>query len=261
MAAETIISRLNSRLTGATSNNRETPDIGTRSMAGSFRTNAPYITGYFHVIFDLPRTIFGSNQDIAVTWLTSTAESFTPPSITINYAELNGLGQIKSRHYSSRQVSNDFTIAFREYQNTPVMNVLGIWAGVFDPHVGVSSLKGNSFIPTSYKGTCYVLQTKPVGAFSGEHLTQEDIEEAWVFDGCWPTALPYDSMSSDLTSADGLQLSVTFSYDGAPLMSCDGAIVAALDAYTSLNHTSINDTFENYLKRPARPISGVAAIG
>jgi len=29
---------------------------------------------------------------------------------------------------------------------------------------------------------------KPVGAYPNEHLNLEDIEEAWVFDGLWPTA-------------------------------------------------------------------------
>lgn len=48
-------------------------------------------------------------------------------SDTINYTELTGLGQVKSRFYTSRTVSNDITLAFREYQNLPVMNVLNQW--------------------------------------------------------------------------------------------------------------------------------------
>lgn len=46
----------------------------------------------------------------------------------INYTELTGLGQVKSRFYTSRSVSNDISFTFREYQNLPVLNVLNQWA-------------------------------------------------------------------------------------------------------------------------------------
>lgn len=261
MAAESIISRLSTRLSGATSNNRDMPDMGTRSMGGSFRNNHPYVSGYFHVIFDLPNAIFSGNEDVAVKWLHSSCESFSPPSETINYTELTGLGQVKSRFYTSRSVTNDITFAFREYQNLPVLNILSLWTGFIDPFTGVSSFKGNSFIPSSYKGVAYVLQTKPVGAFPSAHLTEEDIEEAWIFDGVWPTALPTDTLSSDLSSSDAIQYSVNFSYDGYPIKSSEGAISTCLEAYTSLGHSSISDTLDNFLTRGARTISGEPSIG
>ena len=37
MASENIIDRLTTRLNQATSHNRETPDMGTRHLGGSFR--------------------------------------------------------------------------------------------------------------------------------------------------------------------------------------------------------------------------------
>lgn len=67
MASESIISRLATRLTGATSN-RSSPDMATRSIGGSFRNNQPYISGYFHAMFELPDTLFGSNKDVASKW-------------------------------------------------------------------------------------------------------------------------------------------------------------------------------------------------
>lgn len=178
MSSEDIISRLAARLNGATSN-RSTPDMGTRNIGGSFRDNQPYISGYFQAMFEVPDALFGANKSTAAKWLSSVCESFTPPSVTINPVEINALGQMKARFYGSRTVTNDITFAFREYQNMPVMNVLNQWCSAFDPHTGTSPLKGSKFIPSSYKGTIYVLQTKPVGAFSGQ-LTVEDIEEAWI---------------------------------------------------------------------------------
>lgn len=127
MASENIISRLSTRLNLATSNNREMPDMGTRNLGGSFRHNHPYISGYFYATFVLPENLFGSVTELSSKWLSSTCESFTPPSDTINSTEITGLGQVKARFYTSRTVSNDITFAFREYQNLPVINVLNQW--------------------------------------------------------------------------------------------------------------------------------------
>ena len=79
MASEDIIARLENRLTLATSNDRETPDMGTRHIGGSFRHNHPYISGYFHAMWHLPEKIFGSVTEASSKWLASTCESFTPP--------------------------------------------------------------------------------------------------------------------------------------------------------------------------------------
>ena len=75
------ISRLSTRLTLATSNNRETPDMGTRHLGGSFRHNHPYISGYFYAMFHLPEGVFGEVTEQSCKWLSSTCESFTPPQL------------------------------------------------------------------------------------------------------------------------------------------------------------------------------------
>ena len=126
MASEDIISRLATRLNLATSN-REMPDIGTRHLGGSWRDNHPYISGYFYATFVLPQTLFNGVDELSSKWLSTTVESFTPPSDTINYTEIPSLGQVKSRFYTSRTVSNDITFAFREYQNLPILNVISQW--------------------------------------------------------------------------------------------------------------------------------------
>lgn len=254
--AANIVTRLINQLNGATSGNRDMPDVGTRDYGGSFRTNHPYISGYFFVMFNLPETLFSGVTELASTWLSSTCESFTPPSETINTTELTGLGQKKSRFYTSRTVTNDFTLAFREYKNLPILNTLATWCGFIDPFVGASPFTGSQFIPANYKGTCYVMQTKPVGAYPGSHLTEDDLEECWVFDGVFPTALPYDALNSDLTAADSVQLSVNFSYDGYPYRMSEGAGEACLEAYKALGHNSLNDGFENALRKMPRSLSG-----
>lgn len=80
MANETIISRLVTRLNGATAS-RDMPDIATRNFGGSWRENHPYIGGYFHAIFDLPDALFAGVEDVSTKWLNTTCESFTPPQV------------------------------------------------------------------------------------------------------------------------------------------------------------------------------------
>lgn len=81
MASEDIIARLTNRLNLATSNDRETPDMGTRHIGGSFRHNHPYVSGYFHAMWALPEQVFGEVTEQSSKWLASTCESFTPPKL------------------------------------------------------------------------------------------------------------------------------------------------------------------------------------
>lgn len=71
--------------------------------------------------------------------------------------------------------------------------------------------------------------------------------------------MPYDSFSSDLTTADSLQVSVNFSFDGYPFRSSEGATDACLEAYKSLGHNSLMDGYENALIKGPRQLSGVSS--
>lgn len=73
--------------------------------------------------------------------------------------------------------------------------------------------------------------------------------------------MPYDALASDIQSADAVQLSVNFSYDGYPLRTSEGAAEACLEAYQALGHTSLMDTFDGYINKTPRPLSGTASIG
>lgn len=81
MPSEDILNRLSTRLTQATSHNRETPDMGTRHLGGSFRHNHPYVSGYFYAMWALPEGVFGEAKEQSEKWLSSTCESFTPPKL------------------------------------------------------------------------------------------------------------------------------------------------------------------------------------
>lgn len=249
-----IISRLNQRFIGAIQD-RESPDYLTRDIGGQWRTNHPYISGYFQVWFGVPEALFGNTAANAVAWLHSTCESFTPHTVTLTKVDVMGQGQVGSSYVANVTTTREFTLAFREYQNLPILNIIRMWAAVFDPHTGVSPLVGGSkavpksFLPINYKGWCAVLQTKPTRS-DGNPLRgsrcydPQDIEEVYVYQGVFPTTIPLDALNSDQTANDTVQLSVTFSFDGYPLTSAEpGVVEKVLSFFNNFRHT---DTYAKY---------------
>jgi len=218
----TIISRLSTRFTNAI-RDREKPDFLTRDIGGHWRSNQPYISGYFQVVFGLPSELFGGadNVQTASKWLHSTCEGFTPHTQALTKVDIMGQGQIGSSYVANVTTTREITMTFREMQNQPILNVVRRWASVFDPFTGVSPLEGNHFIPQNYKGWVAVAQTKPVRSQNSD-LTAGDIEECYIYQGVFPTSIPIDTAgAADITANDTVQLSVTFSFDGAPLTSAE----------------------------------------
>lgn len=248
---EDIISRLGTRFNNAV-NARDIPDELTRDIGGQFRNNQPYITGYFQVMFGLPQRLFQDNADAASKWLHTTCENFTPHSQTLTKVDLIGQGQLGSSFVSNVMTTREFTCAFREYQNMPVLNVIRQWASIFDPATGVSPLSGNEFIPSNYKGWAAVIQTKPVKSQNAS-IEVSDIEECYIYQGVFPVMIPVDTASAaDVNGNDMVQLSVNFSFDGAPLTSSDPGIadkcVSLLSNMSALSGGQIGSSYEKYVK-------------
>lgn len=223
--ATTIISRLSTRFTNAIKD-REKPDFLTRDIGGHWRTNQPYVSGYFQVVYGLPEKLFAGadNVQTAAKWLHSTCEGFTPHTQALTKVDIMGQGATGSSHVVNVTTTREFTLTFREYQNQPILNIIRRWASVFDPFTGVSPLAGNSFIPQNYKGWVAVIQTKPVRS-DGQDITIADIEECYIYQGVFPTNIPVDTAAAeDITANDTIQLSVPFSFDGAPLTSAEAKV-------------------------------------
>lgn len=250
MPFETIINRTRQRLVygmqTAGGENKELPDLFTRHIGGEYRKNQPFITGFHQVLFRLPEKLFGDEAEMSQKWLMSTCESFTPHTITPNFVDVMGQGQIGASFFASKTVGREFTCAFREYQNLPVMSVIDTWHGLFDQHVGTSPLQGDEYIPINYKGQCIVFQLKPTGAREDE-LTQDDFEEFYAYQGVFPKTNPRDTVgASDQTANDTIQLSVTFSFDGAPFtMKDEFAFDRVLEMLNSKNQQYIT-TYNKY---------------
>ena len=169
-------------------------------------------------------------------WLHSTAESFTPPSRNQTFIEVPGLGGVNSSFLAGQELTRKFTIAFREFQHLPIMNAINTWTSMIDPHYGASPLHGDEYISASYKGSAWIFLCKPSvsGANYNENnfhpdgtimnpntarhnrINKDDVEVFYFFEGVFPEAAPFDSLSTDIASNEGAQISVSFSFDGFP---------------------------------------------
>lgn len=215
-----------------------------RYMGGHRRSTLPYVSGYWYFMMLTPDVIFAespngivgglvqqisnSEQSIGTQdtsksqsqrsselWLHSTAESFTPPSTTLTKLDIPGMGGLGSSFISGREITRTFTVAFREYTNLPIMKILTQWTSIMDPYLGVSAVTSSNWAPNAYKGVAVAFLCKPtISSDDRKTISETDIEQLYYFDGVWPESAPHDSFNSDISTNDGVQLSVTFNFDG-----------------------------------------------
>jgi len=203
------------RLTDAVDS--ETPSELTRFAGGHNRTTQPHITGYHQILIYLPEILFTIGLLEAQTWLSTTCESFTPHSYTINTGDVIGMGQTSVSFPTSRITNREFTLGFREYQGLPILSIIKSWHSVFDPFVGASPFGSLVLSPSVYKGTVIVAIVKPTCDDDG-NITKDDIEEAYIYHGAFPITCPEDTITaSDQSSNESPIASVTFKFDGAPM--------------------------------------------
>ncbi len=241
MANKTIFERLQDKL--KESSGDDLPQNLTRYVGGSQRKNHPFVTGYWQFFVDFPPILFKGDQTTYQSWMHSAAEGFTPPSRTLNKADVPGQGGLGASFVVGQTLNRTFTVTFREYRNVPILTLAEMWCSVIDPYMGVAPLKGEEWLPSSYKGTALAILTRPVHA-DAEPIGEKDIEQVFYFDGVFPEAPPYETFATDISGNDLLQHSITFSFDGWPLTRVDeAAMTAATDKLKSLKY---EDTYNSY---------------
>lgn len=189
----------------------------TRYSGGHTRETQPHITGHHQVLFYLPEVLFAGSITTSQKWLHSTCELFTPHSYVINTGDVVGIGQTGVSFPLSRTTTREFTLGFREFRNMPIMNIIKAWHALFDPIIGTSPFGSFCLSPSTYKGVIIVAVLKPTASNNHTLITKDDLEEAFVYEGVYPISCPEEILTTDQTSNDTSQLSVTFKFDGAPL--------------------------------------------
>ena len=231
------------RLQGKFNTTDAKPESLTRYIGGSTRGNHPFVTGYWQFFIELPNKIFDKTAEQGAMWFHSAAEGFTPPSRTLNKADVPGQGGLGASFVVGQTLNRTFTVTFREYRNVPILTLAETWCSIIDPYMGVSPLSGKDWLPSSYKGTACAILTRPVHADATD-IGEEDIEQVFYFDGVFPEAPPYETFASDISGNDLLQHSISFSFDGWPLTRADKA---AMDfAVSRLKSKNYETTFKSY---------------
>jgi hypothetical protein len=244
------------------------PDVLTRFNGGHRRFNHPYVSGFWYFIVNFPERLFNHKNGasslggVAQKWFLTTAESFTPPSRNLTKVDVPGMGGMASSYIAGQEISRTFTVAFREFQEMPIMNILQIWTSVIDPNTGVSPLSGSEYIPANYKGSAFAALCKPTIGDRASQTTgsikKEDIEELFFFDGVFPESAPWDSFSSDISTNDTTQVSVTFSFDGFPLLKNTPGVV---DQFLKLTtEFYVGDTYSHYIDDITQGVSAGSRI-
>ena len=227
----------------------EAPAPLSRYMGGRNRLNHPYVTGYWQFMVDVPKRIFGNDsKEKSERWLHSTAEGFTPPTRTLNKADIPGQGGLGSSFVTGQTLTRTFTITFREYQDLPIFGIAELWTSIIDPYIGISPVQGKEFLPAAYKGVAMAVLTKPTMSSDGEKggVSAKDIEQAFFFHGVWPETPPVDTLAQDISANDVLQHTLTFSFDGWPLTKSNKGVID--EAVNMLNASDYySQTYNQYM--------------
>lgn len=219
------------------------PTEMSRYAGGHTRKTQPHITGYHQVLFFLPETLFATMGSEAQKWLRTTCESFTPHSYVINMGDISGIGQVGASYPISRTTNREFTLGFREYRNLPILSIIKSWHSIFDPLIGTSPFGSFVLTPLAYKGVVIVASLKPTANENAE-LTTDDLEEAYIYEGVYPTNCPEDTViASEQSSNDTALASVTFKFDGAPLDLGFPGVKEAVVSSLGFSGYSYNDAY------------------
>jgi len=191
------------------------PSGASRYSGGRSRRGQPFISGYHHVLFYFPTVVFLAMGNDAQKVLFSTCETFSPHTYAINTSDVYGIGQVATSYPVSRTTNRDFTMGFRERSGLPVLSCIKAWHTLFNPIFGTSPYGNLSLSPTTYKGTVLVAIVKPTS--SDGHITVDDLEEAYVYNGVYPTNITEESItSSEQSTNESVLATVSFKFDGAP---------------------------------------------
>jgi len=191
----------------------------------------PYIKGYFYIIFELPSIFDNTVIDSASNTLLSAAEGFTPPGDRqIKTEDIQGMGGLDSTFITGQQIDRSFSVQYREYWGAPIFRIHRQWTSIINPIAGGyikgSNEEANKFSVESYKGKCWVIQTKPVLGNKDKGFNIEDIEKVFYMDGVFPKTDLMSAYDSNITDNSIVRPSIQYSFDGFPLDETDEAVLA-----------------------------------
>lgn len=236
-------------------NQDHSPDIN-RYLGGANRAedSHPFVKGYFYVFFGFPSNLFSTGGNAAgnittnqaLIYTLSAAEGFTPPGDRqLKTEDIMGMGGVDSSFITGQTIDRNFSIQYRDYWGAPIFRVHRQWTQYLNPYFGgVTGLGASSaFAPKDYKGTCMIIQTKPVTKLDSSEWTLEDIIKVDYFDGVFPTTDLKSAYDSNITDNSVARPTVQYRYDGFPLDETNPDVVLkALSVLQTVRYDALNSS-------------------
>lgn len=207
-------------------------------MGGSERDDSvtPFTKGYFFAFFAFPGIIFNStlNAADARSFLLNSAVDFQPHGDRqLQTIEDTAIGGAKANFIVGQTTTQDFSLTAKEYANGPMIRIVSKWQSYIDPYVG-GSTKAVSMAPKEYKGSCMIIQTKPIARVNKSDWKLNDIIKVYLYEGVFPINDPSSAFANGVEQTDRVQLAINFKFDGQPLTELDPEVLAqALDVLQS----------------------------
>jgi len=238
-------------------NTNHSPDIN-RYLGGHDRgvDSHPYIKGYFYVFFGFPQALFAQggseittiNAGQAMVYTLSGAEGFTPPGDRqLKTEDIMGMGGVDASFITGQTIDRNFSIQYRDYWGSPIFRIHRQWTQYLNPYLGGVTTPGAKFAANEYKGTCMVIQTKPVTKLSANDWTVEDIIKVDFFDGVFPTTDLKSAYDSNITDNSIARPTVQYRFDGFPLDETNDAVLGkALTVLKTVQYDKTNSSAAIY---------------
>jgi hypothetical protein len=220
-------------------------------LGGANRTSSdhPFLKGYFYVFFSLPSTLFkGGEGSIEATtardYMLVSAEDFTPPGDRqLNTGDIQGQGGVDSSFLIGQTIAREFSIQYKDYWGAPIFRIHKLWSSYIDPYLGASTV-ADTFGADEYKGTCMVIQTKPIAGDQRKDASDwkdSDIIKIDYFDGVQTLTDLKSAYGSNITDNTFVKPVVQYKFDGFPLDETNGDVrasaLAALKMEDRFKHT------------------------
>jgi hypothetical protein len=136
-----------------------------------------------------------------------------------------GMGGVDASFITGQTIDRNFSIQYRDYWGAPIFRIHRQWTQYLNPYFGGVTNNygvGNNgtapdFMSREYKGTCMVIQTKPITKYDGANYSENDIIKVDFFDGVFPITDLKSAYDSNITDNSIAKPTVQYRFDGFPL--------------------------------------------
>lgn len=248
----------NSLLSGGITITQGPTKDGSRYIGGHDRGagDHPFLTGNFYVFFSFPSTIFNADAQAAQNYLLTSAEDYTPHADgQVKIVDVEGQGGVGASFISGRTTSREFSITYKDFWGAPIFKIHRKWSFI-NPYFGGSDM-AVEFSGREYKGTCMVIETKPVVRIDKE-WTASDIIKVAYYDGVFPKIDLSSAYSATIADNTLVRPSVQYSFDGFPLDETNATVLAT--AVTTLKNAKLFDNTKTLYEKLASTAAGATAV-